>query len=82
MMNNFGEKMLFHELETAAAWMQRNDPNGEYTAIQLFNYPMEHIAILEQWKEDLGYESTEKERSKIDALSSILYAVELAKNEK
>lgn len=78
MMNNFGEKILFHELETAAAWMQRNDPNGEYTAIQLFNYPMEHIELLEQWKKDLGTESTERERIHIDDMISTLYVAYFA----
>ena len=42
--------------------------------------PMDFIEVLEQWKEDLGYESTEKERIKIDELISILYVVELARN--
>ena len=81
-MGYFGNKMeaYFHELETIAAWMQRNDPNGEYTWNGLYDHPLEHIELLEQWKKDLGYESTEKERIKIDELISILYVVELAKN--
>ena len=78
MMNNFGEKILFHELETAAAWMQRNDPNGEYTWQELYKHPLEHIEILEQWKKDMGMESTERERIHIDDMISTLYVVLLA----
>ena len=74
-MSDFGKKMeaYFHELETIAAWMQHNDPNGEYTAMQLFNHPLEHIELLEQWKKDLGMESTERERIHIDDMISTLY---------
>ena len=73
MMNNFGEKILFHELETAAAWMQRNDPNGEYTWQELYKHPLEHIELLEQWKKDMGMESTERERIHFDDMISTLY---------
>ena len=74
-MSDFGKKMeaYFHELETIAAWMQRNDPNGEYTWHELYDHPLEHIAILEQWKKDLGTESTERERIHIDDMISTLY---------
>lgn len=74
-MNNFGEKMekLFHELETIAAWMQRNDPNGEYTWQELYYHPLEHIALLEQWKKDMGMESTERARIHFDDMISTLY---------
>ena len=74
-MSDFGKKMgaYFHELETIAAWMQRNDPNGEYTWHELYDHPLEHIAILEQWKKDLGMESTERERIHIDDMISTLY---------
>ena len=74
-MSDFGKKMeaYFHELETIAAWMQRNDPNGEYTWHELYDHPLEHIAILEQWKKDLGVESTERERIHIDDMISTLY---------
>lgn len=74
-MSDFGKKMeaYFHELETIAAWMQRNDPNGEYTWHELYDHPLEHIVILEQWKKDLGMESTERERIHIDDMISTLY---------
>ena len=76
-MSDFGKKLeaYFHELETIAAWMQRNDPNGEYTWHDLYDHPLEHIAILEQWKKDLGMESTERERIHIDDMISTLYVV-------
>lgn len=79
-MSDFGKKMeaYFHELETIAAWMQRNDPNGEYTWHELYDHPLEHIAILEQWKKDLGMESTERERIHIDDMISTLYVALLA----
>ena len=74
-MSDFGKKMeaYFHKLETIAAWMQRNDPNGEYTWHELYDHPLEHIAVLEQWKKDLGMESTERERIHIDDMISTLY---------
>ena len=72
---NANVNKLGHELETIAAWMQRNDPNGEYTAMQLFNHPLEHIELLEQWKKDMGMESTERERIHFDDMISTLYVV-------
>ena len=74
-MSDFGKKMeaYFHELETIAVWMQRNDPNGEYTWHELYDHPLEHIELLEQWKKDLGTESTERERIHIDDMISTLY---------
>ena len=70
------------DLQKVLDYMSHNDPNGEYSMADILLAPMDFIEVLEQWKEDLGYESTEKERSKIDVLISILYAVELTKNEK
>ena len=70
------------DLQKVLDYMSHNDPNGEYSMADMLLAPMDFIEVLEQWKEDLGSESTEKERSKIDVLISILYAVELAKNEK
>lgn len=61
-------------------FMERNDPNGDYSVDSILEYPMAHIETLEQWKEDMGYESTEAERIKIDNLVSILYVIYLAKN--
>ena len=74
-MSDFGKKMegYFHELETIATWMQHNDPNGEYTWYGLYEHPLEHIEVLEQWKEDLGMASTERERIHIDDMISTLY---------
>lgn len=74
-MSYFGKKLstYLHELETIAAWMQRNDPNGEYTWNGLYDHPLEHIELLEQWKTDLGTESTERERIHIDDMISTLY---------
>ena len=74
-MSYFGKKLstYLHELETIAAWMQRNDPNGEYTWNGLYDHPLEHIELLEQWKKDLGTESTERERIHIDDMISTLY---------
>lgn len=70
------------DLQKVLDYMSHNDPNGEYSMADMLLAPMDFIEVLEQWKEDLGSESTEKERIKIDKLISILYAVELAKNEK
>lgn len=74
-MSYFGKKLstYLHELETIAAWMQRNDPNGEYTWNGLYDHPLEHIELLEQWKKDLGTESTERERIHIDDMINTLY---------
>ena len=74
-MSYFGKKLsaYVHELETIAAWMQRNDPNGEYTGYGLYMHPLEHIEVLEQWKKDLGMESAERERIHIDDMISTLY---------
>lgn len=71
---------LRNDLDKVLSFMEHNDPNGEYSMADMLQHPNEHIEILEQWKEDLGYESTEKERIKIDELISILYVAELAKN--
>ena len=61
-MSDFNKKLeaYFHELETIAAWMQHNDPNGEYTWHDLYDHP-------------LGMESTERERIHIDDMISTLY---------
>ena len=74
--------MFTKDLQKVLDYMSHNDPNGEYSIADMLLAPMDFIEVLEHWKEDLGHESTEKERNKIDALISILYAVELAKNEK
>ena len=76
------QDMFTKDLQKVLDYMSHNDPNGEYSMADMLLAPMDFIEVLEQWKEDLSYESTEKERSKIDALISILYAVELAKYEK
>ena len=70
---------LRNDLDKVLSFMEHNDPNGEYSMADMLLAPMDFIEVLEQWKEDLGYESTEKERIKIDELISILYVVELAK---
>ena len=67
------------DLQEVLDYMSHNDPNGEYSLADMLLAPMDFIEVLERWKEDLGYESTEKERIKIDELISILYVVELAK---
>ena len=76
------QDMFTKDLQEALDYMSHNDPNGEYSIADMLLAPIDFIEVLEQWKEDLGYESTEKERNKIDTLISILYAVELAKNHK
>ena len=68
------------DLQEVLDYMSHNDPNGEYSLADMLLAPMDFIEVLERWKEDLGYESTEKERIKIDELISILYVVELAKS--
>ena len=74
------QDMFTKDLQEVLDYMSHNDPNGEYSIADMLLAPMDFIEVLEQWKEDLGYESTEKERIKIDELISILYVVELAKN--
>ena len=74
------QDMFTKDLQEVLDYMSHNDPNGEYSMADMLLAPMDFIEVLEQWKEDLGYESTEKERIKIDELISILYVVELAKN--
>ena len=71
---------LRNDLDKVLSFMAHNDPNGDYSMDEMLRRPKEHIEILEQWKEDLGYESTEQERIKIDELISILYVVKLAEN--
>lgn len=44
------------ELEYVATMMQRNDPNGTYTPDEIARKPLAYIEVLEQWKEDCGYE--------------------------
>lgn len=48
--------MFKKELEYVATMMQRNDPNGTYTPDELARTPLAYIEVLEQWKEDCGYE--------------------------
>ena len=52
MINNMFKK----ELEYVATMMQRNDPNGTYTPDEIARKPLAYIEVLEQWKEDCGYE--------------------------
>ena len=73
------QDMHIKDLQKVLDYMSHNDPNGEYSIADMLLAPMDFIEVLEQWKEDLGYESTENERIKIDELISILYVVELAK---
>lgn len=49
--------MFKHELEYVTGMMQRNDPNGEYAPAELACRPLHYIELLEQWKEDCGYEA-------------------------
>lgn len=44
------------ELSYVATMMQRNDPNGTYTPEEIARKPLAYIEVLEQWKEDCGYE--------------------------
>ena len=74
------QDLFTKDLQEVLDYMSHNDPNGEYSMADMLLAPMDFIEVLEQWKEDLGYESTEKEHIKIDELISILYVVELAKN--
>ena len=69
---------LRNDLDKVLSFMEHNDPNGEYSMADMLQHPKEHIEILEQWKEDLGYESTERERIHIDDMISTLYVVHLA----
>lgn len=48
--------MFKKELEYVATMMQRNDPNGTYTPEEIARKPLAYIEVLEQWKEDCGYE--------------------------
>ena len=48
--------MFKKELDYVAMMMQRNDPNGDYDTAELACEPMHYIGVLEQWKEDCGYE--------------------------
>ena len=73
------QDLFTKDLQEVCDYMSHNDPNGEYSLVDMLLAPMDFIEVLEQWKEDLGYESTVKERIKIDELISILYVVELAK---
>lgn len=52
MINNMFKK----ELEYVATMMQHNDPNGTYTPEEIARKPLAYIEVLEQWKEDCGYE--------------------------
>lgn len=74
------QDMFTKDLQEVCDYMSHNDPNGEYSLADMLLAPMDFIEVLEQWKDDLGYESTEQERIKIDELISILYVVELARN--
>lgn len=73
------QTMFRSDLQQVVDYMSKNDPNGEYSMADMLLAPMDFIEVLEQWKEDMGYESTEAERIKIDDMISTLYAVYLAK---
>lgn len=53
---NSAANMFKKELEYVATMMQRNDPNGTYTPEEIARKPLAYIEVLEQWKEDCGYE--------------------------
>lgn len=55
-MLNSAASMFKKELEYVATMMQRNDPNGSYTPEEIARKPLAYIEVLEQWKEDCGYE--------------------------
>lgn len=55
-MINSAASMFKKELEYVATMMQRNDPNGTYTPDEIARKPLAYIEVLEQWKEDCGYE--------------------------
>ena len=69
---------LRNDLDKVLSFMEHNDPNGEYSMADMLQHPKEHIEILEQWKKDMGMESTERERIHIDDMISTLYVVLLA----
>ena len=69
---------LRNDLDKVLSFMEHNDPNGEYSMADMLQHPKEHIEILEQWKKDMGTESTERERIHIDDMISTLYMVLLA----
>lgn len=69
---------LRNDLDKVLSFMEHNDPNGEYSMADMLQHPKEHIEILEQWKKDMGMESTERERIHIDDMISMLYVVLLA----
>lgn len=71
--------MFEKDLQNVLDYMSKNDPNGEYSMADMLLAPMDFIEVLEQWKEDMGYESTEAERIKIDDMISTLYVVYLVK---
>lgn len=56
LMINNAANMFKKELEYVATMMQRNDPNGTYTPEEIARKPLAYIEVLEQWKEDCGYE--------------------------
>ena len=69
---------LRNDLDKVLSFMEHNDPNGEYSMADMLQHPKEHIEILEQWKKDMGMESTERERIHIDDMISTLYVVLVA----
>lgn len=66
---------LRNDLDKVLSFMEHNDPNGEYSMADMLQHPKEHIEILEQWKKDMGMESTERERIHFDDMISTLYVV-------
>ena len=71
-------EVLRNDLDKVLSFMEHNDPNGEYSMADMLQHPKEHIEILEQWKKDMGMESTERERIHIDDMISTLYVVLIA----
>lgn len=55
-MNTTRYDMFKKELQYVVDKMERNDPNGEWDIEDIAANPMIYIEILEQWREDCGYE--------------------------
>lgn len=55
-MNTTRYDMFKKELQYVVDMMERNDPNGEWDIEDIAANPMVYIEILEQWREDCGYE--------------------------
>lgn len=53
-MNKLHYNLVAMYCERIVKDMQRNDPNGEYDPLFVYQHPETIQAILDQWKEDLG----------------------------